>query len=297
MSDSQADLSDATRVLGRLLPQLSEALSFSLQGAFGADMPGCRLPGMYVITAGELWIHADATPVCLVPGDVVLWPTVKAHRVASERARLDRRSRSPEVSGDGMPLRSRSRHGFGAELHVLKLGNGRLPRLPGLDHAHVLSGRRCGRAEAAIASALLTELMHGTTDLEVVSALVRALWLRALRGRIDVRATDAGLLTATLAAVEHPADVASVTELARRCGLSRSRFHERFLASYGESPRAWLQRVRMQHARELLADARISVAEVAARLGYQSESAFRKAYRHVLGMPARAGRDIRGSDA
>ena len=137
--------------------------------------------------------------------------------------------------------------------------------------------------------ALHAELTNGATDGEVLSALVRALWLRGLDGRVDVRSFDAGLLRATQEVVEHPEAITGVSELARRCGLSRSRFHACFVACFGLPPGKWLRQVRMRHARDLLQSTGLSVATVAARLGYASEAAFRKAYRQTLGIAARAG--------
>lgn len=53
---------------------------------------------------------------------------------------------------------------------------------------------------------------------------------------------------------------------------------------------AWIRTQRMKHVRRLLDQQGLSVAQVADRLGYASESAFRKAYRRTLGMPARVRR-------
>jgi transcriptional regulator GlxA family with amidase domain len=45
-----------------------------------------------------------------------------------------------------------------------------------------------------------------------------------------------------------------------------------FKASFGMSPHAWVMQPRLAHARRLLADARLSLPQVAARAGYAHPS-------------------------
>lgn len=289
MSERQARLSDSSSPLGHLLPALSEALPFALRGDFGADMPGCGMPGMYLLREGRLWLRAGDMRVCLEAGDVVLWPTAVAHRLASDRERLDRYAGGDEAHADGVPVQTaRGRSDSLAEVHVLKLGDAPLPRFVGLDRPYVLTRAGSERATASIAAALHAELAHEGADMEVIASLARALWLRALSGRVDLRSVDPGLLLVMQAVLDAPETVTSVAELAHRCGLSRSRLHDRFIACCGEPPGLWLRRVRMLRAQNLLQSAGLSVAEVAERFGYDSEAAFRKAYRKLLGVPARA---------
>jgi AraC-like DNA-binding protein len=57
----------------------------------------------------------------------------------------------------------------------------------------------------------------------------------------------------------------------------------------------YVTRWRMQTARTLLAEDGVTVAEIASRLGYQSEAAFSRAFKRITGVPpgavarARAG--------
>ena len=173
--------------------------------------------------------------------------------------------------------------------HVV-IGDLPLPSVPGLDVPVVLTRAEQDRGIGGTIAALRFELSHGAPDLEVCSALVRALWLRSLAGRVATHHVDLGLLEVIQGVLARPEDIATVGELARRCRLSRSRFNERFVEGYGQPPGPWLRLTRMRHARQLLTSSRLSVAQVAERLGYASETAFRKAYRRELGEPARARR-------
>ena len=82
-----------------------------------------------------------------------------------------------------------------------------------------------------------------------------------------------------------PADPWTVEELARRVGLSRTRFAERFHHFLGEPPMAYLARWRVKLGAELLHSTADSVAEVAANVGYGSEAAFNRAFKRELDCP------------
>jgi AraC-like DNA-binding protein len=65
-------------------------------------------------------------------------------------------------------------------------------------------------------------------------------------------------------------------------GLSRSVFAERFTEIVGQPPMQYLSLWRMQIASRLLADGG-HVAEVASAVGYESEAAFSRAFKKLVG--------------
>jgi transcriptional regulator GlxA family with amidase domain len=75
----------------------------------------------------------------------------------------------------------------------------------------------------------------------------------------------------------------SVDSLAQAVSMSRSPFAARFSALVGEPPLTYLTRWRMYLASSLLASERLNVGEVAARIGYQSDAAFSKAFKRHFG--------------
>lgn len=81
---------------------------------------------------------------------------------------------------------------------------------------------------------------------------------------------------------EHPWTVA---QLARRVGLSRTRFAERFQHFLGESPIAYLSKWRLKLGADLLQSTEDSVAEVAIAVGYGSEAAFNRAFKREFNCP------------
>jgi len=81
---------------------------------------------------------------------------------------------------------------------------------------------------------------------------------------------------------EHPW---TLSDLARRIGLSRTRLAERFRHFLGESPMAYLTRWRLKLGAELLQSTEDSVVEVAAAVGYGSEAAFNRAFKREFDCP------------
>jgi AraC-like DNA-binding protein len=84
-------------------------------------------------------------------------------------------------------------------------------------------------------------------------------------------------------------DRLSVSEMARRYGLSRSKFHERFKRKNGLSPAEYLMRRRVEHARHLLAGPR-SITDIAYELGFSSSQYFSHVFRKYTGQPPSAFR-------
>ena len=73
-------------------------------------------------------------------------------------------------------------------------------------------------------------------------------------------------------------------ELAALSGVSYSRLREQFLATQRQTLHAFLQRTRLDQARQLLGDRRLSIKQVAERLHFSSEFYFSHFFRRATGM-------------
>lgn len=83
----------------------------------------------------------------------------------------------------------------------------------------------------------------------------------------------------------------TVAALGKEAGISRSALAERFSTMVGESPMRYLAAWRMQLAKRLMREGGQSIAEIAAQVGYESEAAFNRAFRRLVGKPPAAWRD------
>lgn len=82
-----------------------------------------------------------------------------------------------------------------------------------------------------------------------------------------------------------------VPELAQAAGVSRSGLQSMFKDVQAESVHEFLQRIRLDQARQLLCDARLAVKEVSARLNFSSEFYFSRFFRRRTGMSPRQFRE------
>lgn len=81
------------------------------------------------------------------------------------------------------------------------------------------------------------------------------------------------------------ADPWTIATLAKEVGLSRSTLAERFTRYISEPPMTYLARWRLQLAARSLTTSPKSVAEIAAKVGYESEAAFHRAFKREFGLP------------
>lgn len=86
---------------------------------------------------------------------------------------------------------------------------------------------------------------------------------------------------------DEPGHAWTLQDLAERVGMSRSVFALRFKETVGETPMEYLTRWRMMLAGDRLKSSGDSLAEIAEGVGYESESAFGKAFRRVMGCSPR----------
>ncbi len=89
----------------------------------------------------------------------------------------------------------------------------------------------------------------------------------------------------------------TIEELATQVGLSRSVLAERFTDFVGIPPMQYLAKWRMQIASELLSAGNANVAAIAAEIGYESEAAFSRAFKKMMGVPPSAWRRHSGLPA
>ena len=160
----------------------------------------------------------------------------------------------------------------------------RAPEMPGGDwltksFTYAASNLARGDPGAATVMAKMSELMFVETVRHYLSSLPaeQTGWLAGLRDPAIGRA-----LSMLHARVNH---AWTAEELAAAVAMSRSAFAERFTQMIGVPPMRYLTSWRMQLAAGKLRDARLSIAQIAYDVGYESEAAFSRAFRREMGQP------------
>jgi AraC-like DNA-binding protein len=82
----------------------------------------------------------------------------------------------------------------------------------------------------------------------------------------------------------NPAYPWTVDGLAAEVGLSRSAFAQRFTNLLGQPPMQYLARWRLRAAARELRSGKTPLAELAGKVGYESEAAFSRAFKREFGM-------------
>lgn len=295
-----------------------------------AVMPGAEHVFEYhVVTSGECWATIAGEPSRkLARGDIVLLPQGDAHVISSGpdmRGSPDPRSYF-EMHRDERPFRV---HYANATQPIVAAGdatadgpitkpqtslvcgfigvdarpfNPLLATLPRLLHvpaerAGDWSGQlaRLAADESASKRPGSAAVLERLSEMMFVDTLRRYIdsmpedasgWLAGLRDRFVGRAL--ALLH------ERPAADWTIDELGNRVGLSRSALHQRFVDLVGQPPIQYLAQWRMQLAAQLLCDTQSSVAAVAMDVGYDSEAAFVRAFKRLVGKPPATWRRERG---
>ncbi len=83
----------------------------------------------------------------------------------------------------------------------------------------------------------------------------------------------------------HVEDPLPLAELARQAGFSRRHVERLFTIHLGQSPGKYYMHLRLDHARSLLGETDLSLAEVAAACGFSTQSYFTAAFRARFGGP------------
>ena len=89
-----------------------------------------------------------------------------------------------------------------------------------------------------------------------------------------------------------PAHPWTLESLARAAAMSRSAFAARFTALVGEPAMQYVARWRMALAKDRLLESSEALGVIAARVGYQSEAAFSRAFKRYMGVSPGAVRRV-----
>jgi AraC-like DNA-binding protein len=143
----------------------------------------------------------------------------------------------------------------------------------------------------AMAEEVLTARVGSSTVLSrladvVITRLIRS-WMETPRDDATgwfAAIRDRKLGRALAALHDRPTHRWSLDSLARVAGVSRSTFAERFVTAVGEPPARYLTRWRMYLAGIWLTEEHATIAQVAARLGYDAEASFSRAFKRVTGI-------------
>jgi AraC-like DNA-binding protein len=289
-------------VLMLVKPHTYRAGGFDLGGDFAIEFPKHESIKCYAVVSGQCWLSVEGVPegVRLTAGDCFLLPRGLASLLASDLTLTpaDARTVFP------FPLNGRIASCNGGGDCLLVGGNftltGKqadllLAELPPIVHIRKESDKAAMRWPLERMREELRDPQPGgflVIQQLACMMLVQALRLHlaeGLKGRVGwlFALSDKQISAAITSMHNEPAHDWTVEELARRGGMSRSTFALRFHQMVGVSPIEYLTRWRMLLAGDRMTNTNDSISEIAQSLGYESASAFTKAFKKIMGCSPR----------
>jgi AraC-like DNA-binding protein len=267
--------------------------------------PGAeRVVIFHLLTEGECYVElGNEPPVHLMAGDVVVFPQGDAHRMASRpgiapatdgaplRKVLSRRPRQLSYGGGG----ASTRLVCGYLACDARLARMLLAGLPSVVKVNVRGSNAGAWLESSVRYALAEARSPRPGGAGVLAKLAEVLFIEVLRLYMNEQREDrtgwlAGvgdrIVGAALNALHKtPAHAWTLAELAQVAGTSRSVLAERFQHLVGSSPMQYLTQWRMLLAANLLRSGNAPLTSIAEDVGYQTDTAFSRAFRREFGAP------------
>ncbi len=268
-----------------------------------------RVVIFHLITEGECFVEMGGDePVRLVAGDAVVFPAGDAHHMTSQpglppatggaglEAMFSRRPRQLAYGGGG----ATTRLVCGYLACEARLAEMLLAGLPPLLKVNVRGSNAGIWLEASVRYALAEARSPRPGGSGVLAKLSEVLFIEVLRlymneqreGRTGWLAGVGDRIVGSALNALHarPAHAWTLEELARTAGTSRSVLAERFQHLVGSSPMQYLTQWRMLLATNLLRRSNAPLARIAEEVGYQTDTAFSRAFRREFGSPPAAWR-------
>ena len=147
---------------------------------------------------------------------------------------------------------------------------------------------RSGDAEELRAAILSAQPVHETADLVVsLASRAAALMQKSLQSRKNDRIKDAVEWIEN----NYNRDI-SLDDIAARMGLSATYAGKQLNAYTGMSVSEYVNKVRLEHAKLLLANTKMSCADIGAQVGFRHPQSFVRAFKKYVGMTPGTYREI-----
>jgi AraC-like DNA-binding protein len=316
--DTLSDVLRAVRLTGAVFFDVHASAPWVVEAPAGRDVAPFVMPGSehvieyHLVVAGRCYGGlAGETPHELGEGDLIIFPQGDAHVMASApgmRATPDLSAfqRPPDqrlplaLQMGGKGDRTSVICGFlGCDSRPFNPLLATLPRTILVRH-----DAQASRTLTPLVELALAESKQRRSGGEcVLSRLSELLFVEAVRSYVETLPAEqngwlAGLREPQIGRAiallhERPSHDWSLDELALEVGLSRSLLAERFQHFLGIPPMQYLAKWRMQLAAERLRATTETLAEIADRVGYGSESAFSRAFKRLVGVAPATFRQTR----
>jgi AraC family transcriptional activator of mtrCDE len=293
----QDDVSILDRLLDTMDVRITAFALLRISPGYRLNFNGSTAPVVHFVLAGNARFEFPEGPVLPVEqGDVVVLPPA-CRKVIQVGAGPFREVRSIDQCRAGLTGLAQVDAGespAGATILCGLVGSGVLGCHGLFDRLSrpLLDGLR-GTPFGTAAFALLRYEIErpGFASQALAGALMKACLALVIRQHLDtllapyslaVEPANGPLRHVLFHVMQHPTEPHSVASLGRIAGMSRTAFARAFTAAFGTSPMAFITKIRLRNAAELLRSTDLPVKMIAASSGL-SRSHFSRAFRSAYG--------------
>jgi len=278
--------------------------------AWAMEIPKAPSGLFHIMIEGQCWLRLSPgdEPIVIEQGDIVAFPTGGAHWISSgldttplpssevvERILKDDNpfyAEQPAQNDQVEPVQNTLM--CGAFEYDSSMDHPFIKDLPCFIHIKASSSPELEWLRTLTQVLSVESRTEGPGAEVIVDRLTEVLFIQLLRVYMLGNKQQAGYLSALndtkigkALNLIHGEQVASlnVDTLAASVSLSRSAFSERFSKLVGESPKPYMQRWRLERAKALLLENKLSMFDIASRTGYASEAAFSKSFKQRFKVP------------
>jgi len=257
----------------------------------------------HLLIEGKAYGQLGEQRLEVLPGDVLVVPHGDSHTFESGPCRqaVNGESELQRIFSQGLKL---SRMGGGGEVARFvcgylvcerSLSQVFLAGLPPMFKVNIRQHESGQWLENSIRYSIADARQGGAGADAVLARLCETLFIETLRRYMSLlpaaqtgwlagaRDTEIGKVLALMH--RQPAAPWTIATLAREVGISRPVLAARFRQYLGEPPIAYLTRLRLQLGAQMLSSTSNSIAQIASKAGYDSESAFNRAFKRAFGNP------------
>ncbi len=264
-------------------------LQGSYCGRWALDSGSFRGSIFHLIGRGAAWLHTDSSPapIPLRGGDLVMLPRGQWHQITGTPQREQDPTLTPAgAAGPSTTVVCGSVQSSAGFMDPI------IQALPDILVVHADDEGTSAQLHALARMMVSESESGGSGGQAALERLAEIMYIMIIRHHMRSAGDKRGLLAAVtdarlgkvLGAIhQQPGRDWQIQELAEVAGMSRTAFSQRFKSVLEMTPMQYVTRWRMHLAAELLADRRNTVTKIAEQLGYQTEAAFRRAFKRISG--------------
>lgn len=261
-------------------------------GTWRASTMGHARAGFHLVLNGNCWLHLPgrSTGIPLKCGDGVFFLRDMPHYLApcEQAAELDSITAGAKMTPIDFSITRSVALACGFFNFRSPVSQVLMASFP--DYVVIAAESETAQGVRSVFDLIQAEAQRDAAS-PLIARLVGILFFYVIRHQAANEEVAAGIWSAlarpefsrlTQALIDEPGREWTVEAMAHLSNMSRATFFKRFLRISGSSPAHFLTVLRMKAASQLLAQGQ-SIARTAEQVGYQSEAAFSRAFKKVIG--------------